>query len=117
MEWALLVATVGAAVVTLVGWLGLVGKLPRNGWAGIRTPYTMSSNERWNATHRAGGAVMLLGSIAALAAGLAFLPFALAGKLADALTASIVIAVAVLLFLSAIAGWLYGTARAKAQGP
>ena len=32
-----------------------LGKLPRNFWAGIRTPWTLSSDSVWERTHRVGG--------------------------------------------------------------
>ncbi len=115
MAWALLVGTLASAAVVVVGWLGFVGKLPRNRLAGIRTSYTLANDERWYAVHRSGGPVMLLGAVAALAAGLAFLPFALAGKVGDALAAAVLIAMAVMLLVAAIGGWLYGVSRAKAQ--
>ena len=116
MEWALLVGTLASGAVVAVGWLGLVGKLPRNRVAGIRTPYTLSSDERWYAVHRAGGPVMLLGAVAAFASGLAFLPFAIAGKVDDALSAAVLIAMVVTGLVAAIGGWLYGVSRARAQG-
>ncbi len=116
MAWALLAGTLGSATVVAIGWLGFVGKLPRNRLAGIRTSYTLANDERWYAVHRSGGPVMLLGAIAALAAGLAFLPFALAGKVGDALAAGVLIAMAVMLATSALGGWLYGVSRAKSQG-
>ena len=54
------------------------GSLPRNGMAGIRIPSTMASDEAWVAGHRAAtgwlwasAAVVGLGGVGALAAGLA----------------------------------------------
>ncbi len=116
MALALLVGTLGSATAVALGWLGFVGKLPRNRVAGIRTRYTLSSDERWYAVHRSGGPVMLLGAAAALAAGLAFLPFALAGKVDEGLAAAVLIAMVVVVLVAAIGGWLYGVSRAKAQG-
>ena len=116
MAWGLLVATAISAGVIALAWLGFVGKLPRNHIAGIRTPFTLSSEERWYAVHRAGGPVMLLGAVAAFAAGLAFLPFALAGKVADGLAAAIIMVMAVMILVAAVSGWLYGVSRARAEG-
>ncbi len=115
MPIALLVATIGALVVTVVGWYGMVGKLPPNAFAGIRTPYTHASPERWYAVHRAGGPFLVLPGAAALAAGLALVPFALLGKLPDALVVSVLIAQAVFILAGALASWAIGTSRAKAE--
>jgi uncharacterized membrane protein len=113
MAWVLLVATTGAGAVVVVAWLGMTGKLPRNRIAGIRTPYTLSSDERWLATHRAGGPFLVLGAVAAFAIGLALLPFALAGELGDAFVAAGLSAMAVLVVASALAAWIFGTRSAR----
>lgn len=113
MALALAVITIASAAVTVVGWLGFTGRLPRNRWAGIRTGYTMSTDTRWAAAHRAGGPFLVLGGVAATAAGMAFLPFSLAGKVPAALEASVVIGCAVVLVLAALASWLIGTSSAR----
>lgn len=53
-------ATAGAALGLVLSLfsvaLGLVlPKLRRNGYAGIRTPYSLASDENWQKTHRLGG--------------------------------------------------------------
>lgn len=44
MGWLVIVA---GFVVMLIGWLGKIGKLPRNHFAGIRLPSTMRSDRAW----------------------------------------------------------------------
>jgi uncharacterized membrane protein len=68
--------------------LGLV--LPRvrqNPWIGVRTPWTLASEENWAKTHRFAGYTMTLGGGAACVAAIAGVPmlglvFILAGALA-----------------------------------
>ena len=115
MEFALAAVTAAGAGFLLLGWLSLQNKLPSNAWAGIRTPYTRSSDEAWYATHRAAAPILVWGGVAVLAAGLAFLPFALAGKLGDALTTGVVVALAVMIGATAVAGWVYGTRTARSS--
>lgn len=112
---ALLVMTLAGAVLVTIGWLGLQGKLPRNHVAGIRTPFTMSSNENWVATHRHGGPVMLFAGVAILSAGLALLPFAAAGAVSDGFIAATSLAMAGVVLASAVGSWLIGTRRARAE--
>lgn len=57
----------GVGLGLLLAFLGnLLGKLRPNGFAGIRTPWTLTSVRSWNVTHRMGGwmlvAVGLLGA-------------------------------------------------------
>jgi len=61
----------------LVGLLFIVlgnymGKIKPNWFMGIRTPWTLSSEEVWNKTHRLGGKIFILGGI--LMASMGFLP-------------------------------------------
>ena len=109
-----LVAAAGLGCVVL-GWLGLVGKLPRNGFAGIRTPYTMKSDQHWYAAHRYGAPMLIFGGVAVLMTGLAFFPFSLAGKLPDGLAAAVSITMTGLLVVSAIASWRVGVKGAKRE--
>ncbi|MFZ4648875.1 MAG: SdpI family protein [Patescibacteria group bacterium] len=56
---------VGVAVATLIGLLMMVlgnyfGKLKRNWFIGIRTPWTLSSENVWNKTHRLGGRLFMV---------------------------------------------------------
>jgi uncharacterized membrane protein len=63
---------VGAWIPAVIGILFIVlgnylGKIKRNWFVGIRTPWTMSSETVWNRTHRFGGKVfMIAGLIMAL---------------------------------------------------
>lgn len=115
MAIALGVLSLAGLLLVMFGWLGLVGRLPRNYIAGIRTPYTMRSDENWHATHRAAAPVLIFGGVAVAAAGLAFLPFAIAGTIGDALAAGISLALAAVLFITAVASWLYGTHAARSR--
>jgi len=44
----------------------LLPKLRRNGIAGIRTPYTLSSDETWQKTHRIGGILFFVAGLVGL---------------------------------------------------
>lgn len=65
---------VGLVVPVLIGGLLVVlgntfGKLRPNWFIGIRTPWTLSSKEAWNRTHRVGGWLMVgLGLVTMIAA-------------------------------------------------
>jgi len=117
MAVVFLVIAAGSAMVLAIGIFALLGKLPRNGWAGIRTPYTMRSDENWLRTHRFGAPLLIFGSVATLSASIAFLPFALAGKVSDGLAGAVSLSCAAVLGASAIAAWLYGVNKAKASAP
>lgn len=45
------------------------GRLPRNGWAGIRLPRTMRSEEAWKAAHRASWLLTFLSGLVVGAGG------------------------------------------------
>ena len=49
-----------------------MGKIKPNWFMGIRTPWTLSSEEVWNKTHRLGGKLFIIGGLLMLAQG--FLP-------------------------------------------
>src|SRR5680860_239918 len=56
---------VGAVISALMGLLMLVlgnyfGKLKRNWFIGLRTPWTLSSENVWNKTHRLGGRLFMI---------------------------------------------------------
>lgn len=81
----LLWAASGAAVDmgrALAGGLGafmlllgnVMGKVRRNFWLGVRTPWTLTDERVWYATHRLAGRTMVLGGLLAIAAALAGLP-------------------------------------------
>jgi uncharacterized membrane protein len=59
---------IGAWVSAMVGILFILlgnyfGKIKPNWFMGIRTPWTLSSEEVWNKTHRLGGKVFILGGL------------------------------------------------------
>ncbi|KAA0241178.1 MAG: SdpI family protein [Chloroflexi bacterium CFX7] len=107
--------TLAGVVLVTIGWLGLQGRLPRNHFAGIRTPYTMRSDETWYATHRHGAPVLIFAGVAAVSAGLALIPFAAAGAVSDGLIAATALAMAGILLVAALASWLIGTRKARAE--
>jgi uncharacterized membrane protein len=115
MAIALMVTTLAAAVAAYVGFLGLAGKLPPNNVAGIRTPFTRQSAGNWYATHQAGSPYLVLPAVAALAAGLAFVPFAFASKVPDGVITVIVVVQGVLVVAGALLAWRIGTSHAKAK--
>ena len=104
----------GVALIT-VGWLGWQGRLKRQGFAGIRTPYAMASDEQWMAVHKHGSPYMIFGGVAALAMCLSLLPFAIAGQLPNAFATTMALLIAGLVLLSALASWWYGVRGAKAE--
>jgi uncharacterized membrane protein len=79
-----LFAGIGIAFVLLGN---VLGKVKRNFWLGVRTPWTLASDRVWYATHRLAGKTMVAGGLAVLAATLAGLPayVATAALLAGAL--------------------------------
>ena len=113
MALVLFITTLGSLLVTVVALLGLLGKLPPNTFAGIRTSYTRSSEEAWYRAHREAAPVMIFGGVAATAAGLAFLPFALAGEVEDGVMLAVVIAQVAILLFSVLFSATWGISRAK----
>jgi uncharacterized membrane protein len=75
---------IGIAIILLGN---VLGKVKRNFWLGVRTPWTLASDRVWYATHRLAGKTMVAGGLAVLAATLAGLPgyVATAALLAGAL--------------------------------
>jgi uncharacterized membrane protein len=114
MALPLLALVLGSLGLLTIGWMGMTRKLPPYYFAGIRTPFTLRSSENWYATHEAGGPLLILGAAAGVAGGLAFLPFVIAGVVPDALVQGVVIAIAIVVLISVIASWIYGTRKAKA---
>ena len=107
----------GAALITWVGWLGWQEKLPRQRWAGIRTRYALANDEQWKAVHRYGAPYLIFGGVAAFAGALAMLPFAIAGALPAAFGASVLIALGLIIGVSALMSWVLGVRAAKASLP
>jgi uncharacterized membrane protein len=58
-----------SAFIAVLG--NYLGKLRRNRWIGIRTPWTLADDEVWLRTHRLGGWVFVAGGVLALLAALA----------------------------------------------
>jgi uncharacterized membrane protein len=60
-------ATIGG-ICLLFALLGnLMGKVRRNFFVGVRTPWTLANERVWNATHRFAAKTMVLGGLAGLA--------------------------------------------------
>lgn len=58
-------------ILLCLGWVGnLLGKVKKNFWVGVRTPWTLASDRVWVATHRLAARLMfgsgLIGGIAVL---------------------------------------------------
>jgi uncharacterized membrane protein len=59
-------------VCLLIALLGnVLGKVQRNFYIGIRTPWTIADERVWNATHRLGAKTLVLGGLAGLILALA----------------------------------------------
>lgn len=74
MDRAMLVP-VGLLLAVLGNFMG---KFTRNFFIGIRTPWTLASEEVWLRTHRLGGKIFVVCGLAVAAAGLLGAPFAVA---------------------------------------
>lgn len=110
---AFLAVSVGGFTLVTVGLLGLLGKLPPNHIAGIRTPYSLSSPERWYAVHQAGSPIMIFAGVAIVSAGLAFLPFVITGKISNPVAAVVLVVMATFTLAAALSSWRVGTAAAR----
>ena len=65
-------------LAVFLGLLGnVMGKVRRNFWIGIRTPWTLASERVWYSTHRFAGKTMVLCAALSLAGVVAGLPLAL----------------------------------------
>lgn len=60
-------AGVGVLLVVMGSFLG---KVTKNFFVGIRTPWTLASDEVWLRTHRLGGKLLVLAGVATLISGL-----------------------------------------------
>jgi uncharacterized membrane protein len=112
---AFVVMLAGAGLVTVLGWFALQGKLPRQFWAGIRTPYSLANDEQWYAVHRFGAPYLIFGGVAAFATALAMLPFAVAGKLPAGFSTAELLASVLFMGGSALLAWMMGVRGAKAH--
>jgi uncharacterized membrane protein len=113
MGIALLLTTLASLTALVVGLMGLLGRLPRNHFAGVRTSATLASDPAWREAHRIGSAPLIFGAVAALMAGLAFLPFVLAGEVATGAIAAVLLAQAALLGGGAVVSWLMADRAAR----
>lgn len=56
-------------IALFIGLLGnLMGKVRRNFWIGIRTPWTLANERVWYSTHRFAAKTMVIGAVLSLAA-------------------------------------------------
>lgn len=67
-------AIVGLLIAAMGNWMG---KVRRNYYVGIRTPWTLASDAVWERTHRAGGWVMVAYGLATLLAAAVAPPWAI----------------------------------------
>ena len=64
-------------LAVFVGLLGnVMGKVRRNFWIGIRTPWTLANEKVWYSTHRFAAKTMVIGALLSLAGVFAGLPIA-----------------------------------------
>ena len=80
-----------AVSLLFIGIGNYMGKLRRNGYAGIRTPWTMADDTVWERTHRLGGWLFVVAGVIGLIA--AFVPspvIRIVGLLAPILLVSII---------------------------
>lgn len=81
LQWLMFEAALGrdfvskglmVAMFLLFAFIGnMLGKTRRNSLMGIRTPWTLASDEAWHATHRWGGKFMVVVALVGLVAALA----------------------------------------------
>jgi uncharacterized membrane protein len=70
------------ACAAFPGFIGLafillgnvLGKVRRNFWLGVRTPWTLASDRVWYATHRVAGKTMVVGGLVTMLAAMMGLP-------------------------------------------
>jgi uncharacterized membrane protein len=114
--WAVFIVMLFASMaVIMLGWQGWQGKLPRQGWAGIRTPYAMANDEQWKAVHQHGSPYLIFGGVATFSASLALLPFAVADALPAGFVLASVIAIGAVMVGCALLSWRKGVGGAKAE--
>jgi uncharacterized membrane protein len=68
-------AMLGGLGVFIILLGNVMGKVRRNFWLGVRTPWTLASERVWYATHRLAAKTMVAGGLAMMLAALAGLPF------------------------------------------
>ena len=104
---------VAGVVIGGAGWAGLTGRLPRQHWAGIRLPSTMSSDQTWRAAHRAGGPWLVAGGLVSLIGGAGLLLV----RPTAAAAAKVSLALAGALLVQVIVGGTVGVRAARRVGP
>lgn len=67
------VVLIAAAALATVAILALAGRLPRNRWAGVRTPATMASPEAFQLGNRVAAVPLLAGALPLVLAAVAVL--------------------------------------------
>jgi len=60
-------AIIGGVCLLLALLGNLMGKVRRNFYIGVRTPWTLANERVWNATHRFAGKTLVAGGLAGLA--------------------------------------------------
>jgi uncharacterized membrane protein len=60
-------ALVGGACLAIVMCGNLMGKIRRNFYMGVRTPWALANERVWNATHRLAAKTMVAGGLVGLA--------------------------------------------------
>ncbi|WP_433303820.1 SdpI family protein [Actinoplanes sp. CA-030573] len=102
------VVVIGAgALVALTGVLGLLGRLPRNRVAGVRTSATLRSDRAFEIGNRVAAPLVIAGGAAAVAGGLVAL------ALPDRARTACVLAGVVLLVALVVAGGVRGDRAAR----
>ena len=103
------VLALGGVTIGVVGYLGLVERLPRNRFAGLRTPGTLRSDAAFRVANKAaGGPTIIGGAVAVVGAVVAwFMP-------TDGALLAVVIGTSVAMLPPMIVGVLRGAAAAKA---
>ncbi len=112
---ALVAVALGSGSLAYLGFLGLLGKLRPNRWAGIRTAFTRASEQNWYDTHRAAGPILMYGGVLGFAVALAFAPFALAGKVGLIVGVVALAACATVMLFTLLLGFFAGASFAAAR--
>ncbi|WP_447004276.1 SdpI family protein [Saccharothrix isguenensis] len=111
MDFLPLVLVVGGVALGVVGYLSLTERLPRNGYAGVRTPSTMRSDTAFRVGNKAAGLPTLVGGIVALAG--AVVGWSM--PTGEALLVVVMVATIAMLAL-VVAGGVLGVRAARAVG-